>query len=252
VRVTTGRVAAAVRAHVGDRKGADWLPAAAPPATEVVVPGVPGGSGRRRLLVAVPGDADARIRMWVMTPEGSFAPEGRDTLDAPAQTVTPVDLERALSGKPGAVRLSSDRPIAVGFTAQLRADVAYGSATLPLGPGGVVADNRAGTVLLLTAPAGAATVRVAAVGGQGAAGTPQNVEIAAGRTVEVPVPVPAGGQNGFGVFVTPQAGSGPVHGARVLFAGKGDGRLFTVLPVVSAPLSVERPPVGDSLTSVIP
>ncbi|GAA2084894.1 DUF5719 family protein [Actinomadura alba] len=257
VRVTTGRVAAAVRIRVGDRKGVDWLPAAAPPATDVVVPGIPGGSGRRQLLVAVPGEADARVGMRVMTPDGSFAPEGRGTLDAPAQTVTPVDLERALSGKPAAIRLTSDRPIAVGFTVRQGADVAYGSATPPLGPGplasgGVVSGNRDDTVVLLTAPTGAASVRVSAVGAQGAAGSPQEVKIAAERTVQVPVPVPPGGQDGFGVLITPLPGSGPVYAARVLSTGKGSDKLLTILPVGPALVSVARPPVGDSLTSLIP
>jgi hypothetical protein len=282
VRVTTGRVAAAVRIRAGDRKGVDWLPAAAPPATDVVVPGIPGGSGRRQLLVAVPGEADARVGMRVMTPDGGFAPEGRGTLDAPAQTVTPVDLERALSGKPAGMRLTSDRPIVVGFIVQQGADVAYGSATVPLntvplnsgplnsgplnsgplnpgppnrgplGTGGAVSGNRDDTVVLLTAPAGAATVRVRAVGAQGAAGPPQDIKIAAERTVQVPVPVPPGGQDWFGVLITPLPGSGPVHAARVLATGKGSDKLLTILPVGPSLVSVAHPPVGDSLTSVIP
>jgi hypothetical protein len=252
VRVTTGRVAAAVRVRVGGKQGVDWVPVTAPPALGMVVPGVPGGSGRRQLLVAVPGEADAQVKVQVITSTGTFAPEGQDTLDAPAQTVTPLDLEQALSGKAAAIRLSSDRPIIAGFTADMGADVAYGAATEPLGGGGAVADNRSGAVVVLTAPEGGATVRVGAVTGQGAVGAPQEVTVAAGRTVEVPLKAPAGADKGFGALLTPRPGSGPVYAARVLSMRKGSDRLFTVLPVVPALTWVARPPVGDSLTSMIP
>jgi hypothetical protein len=252
VRVSTGRVSAAVRVHTGDKKGVDWVPQAAPPATHVLMPGIPSGSGSRQLLVAVPGEADAQVKIQVITPKGTFAPEGRDVLDAPAQTVTPVDLEQALSGKAAAVRLTSDRPITAGFVASRGADVAYGGATEALGGGGVVADNRSGTVMVLSAPDRAATLRLDTVTGQGAAGTPQVVKVAAGRTEEISVPVPAGGDKGFGVVLTPQPGSGPVYAARVLSSGKGDKLLFTILPVTPALTSIAQPPVRDSLTSLIP
>ncbi|HEV7934096.1 MAG TPA: DUF5719 family protein [Actinomadura sp.] len=252
VRVTTGRASAAVRVRVGDKKGVDWMPLASPPTREVVVPGLPAGGGPRQLLVGVPGGADAQVKIQVITPSGMFAPEGQDRIDAPAQTVTPVDLERALSGKPAAVRLSSDRPIIAGFIATVGADVAYGAATAPLGGGGVVADNREGTVVLLTAPTGAATVRLVTVTGQGPAGSPREVTVAAGRTLEVKVPAPQGGDRGFGILITPRPGSPAVYGARVLTSGKGDKRLCTVLPVMPAPTSVAQPPVAESLTSLIP
>lgn len=252
VRVTTGRASAAVRVRAGDKKGVDWMPLASPPAREVVVPGLPSGGGHRQLLVAVPDGADAQVKVQVITPTGMFAPEGQDRIDAPAQTVTPVDLEQALSGKPAAVRLSSDRPIIAGFTATVGADVAYGAATAPLGGGGVVSGNREGTVVLLTAPTGAARVWLGTVTAQGPAGAPQEVTVAAGRTIEVKVPVPQGGDEGFGVLVTPRPGSPAVYGARVLTSGKGDKRLCTVLPVGPAPISVAQPAVAESLTSLIP
>lgn len=258
VRATTGRVAAAVRARMGDGKGEDWLPVAGAPATSLTVPGVPGGPGGRRLLVAVPGQDDAHVRVQVLTATGSFAPEGQDTLVAPAGTVTPLALERALSGKAAAVRLVSDRPIVAGFTAERGDDVGYGAAASPLAEaGGVVADNRFGTSVLLTAPDRAATVRVTTVDGQGRAGGPQQVRIAAGRTVEVRPAAPAGAGSGedsdagFGVVIVPLPGSGPVHAARVMETGRDD-RLFTVLPVVPAVTTLLLPPVVDTQGALIP
>jgi hypothetical protein len=250
VRATTGRVAASVRIRAD--KGVDWVPLAPPPATSLVVPGIPGGAGSRRLLLAVPGEFDARVTVQAITANGMFAPQGQDTLDAPAQSVTPLELDHALAGKVAAVRLTSDRPITAGFSAQVGDDVAYGAAAPPLGPaGGVVADNRSGaSSVLLTAPKAAATVQVTAVTGEGAAGVPQTVKVTGGRTMEVRVGEPAGlAAKGFGIAITPQGGSGPVYAARVL---RGKGGQVTVLPIVPARTTVLLPAVDNSLTTVVP
>ena len=201
VRAGGGRVAASLRARIGEGKGIEWLPRAHPPAASLLVPGVPDGAGKRRLLVAVPGESDARIEVRVITTEGAYAPYGQDVLDAPAKTVTSVALDRALLGKAAAVRLTSDRPIVAGFAAERGADVAYGAATAPLaasGPG-IVADNRFDSALLLTAPDGPATVEVTTLSADGA-GSPREVAIPAGTTVrtELKAPAAAGDAGGSG------------------------------------------------------
>ncbi|MFG2002397.1 DUF5719 family protein [Spirillospora sp. NPDC048911] len=252
VRAATGRVAASVRVRIGKKKGIEWMPLSPAPATSLVVPGVPGGGGRRQLLVGVPGEQDARIRIQVITASGAFAPQGQDVLDAPAETVTPFDLDRALSGKAAAVRLVSDRPIVAGLSAQRGADVALGTATLPLGAsGGLVTDNRFSAYVQLTAPAAAATVRVTSVDAQGQ-GTPKDVPIGAGRTVEIKLAAPRPGDAGYGTLIVPRPGSGPVHAARTLSTGKGDKGLFTIMPIGPALGTVTLPPVGDSQTALIP
>jgi Family of unknown function (DUF5719) len=253
VQVTTGRVAAAVRVRMGKQKGVDWLPVAAPAAPRLVVPGVPAGGGRRQLLVAVPGEADARIKIQVITPAGAFAPQGQDTLDAPAGTVTPVDLEGALSGKAAAVRLVADQPIVAGLAVAQGDDVAYGAATPPLradadGAAGAVADNRDVSAVLLTAPDGPATVKLVALTAQGAAKDPYIAKVEGARTLEVRLAAPSGATGGFGVVVVPQPGSGPVYASRVLTMNK----LITIVPVVPAPTTIPFPPVAGSLTSLIP
>ncbi|MEO5878273.1 MAG: DUF5719 family protein, partial [Streptosporangiaceae bacterium] len=242
VSVTTGRVAAAVREDLGG-KGVDWVPVTTAPATRVVLPGIPGGNGSRTLMVGVPGETDAHVKVQVITASGAFAPEGQDTIEAPATTVSTADLEGGLSGKAGAVLLTSDQPIVAGFVAT-GDDVSFGAATLPLTGGGGSADARDGSSLVLTAPQAAARVRVTPVTAQGA-GTPADVEVGAGRTLEVP-------QSQDGVLIQPLPGSGPVHAARVMLAKAGDDRLVTVLPIVSSPGTVRLPPVLDSLGFLLP
>ena len=69
VHVRSGRVAAAVRDQQLDGltpRGADWLPSAAPPALNQVIPGVVAGAGERRLQVVAPG----RVRRHRQAPAG--------------------------------------------------------------------------------------------------------------------------------------------------------------------------------------
>lgn len=256
VRTTSGRVAASLRARAGEEKGIEWLPRSPGPAASVLVPGVPAGSGERRLLVGVPGEADARIRVQVITSGGAFAPQGQDVLDAPAETVTSVPLDGALSGKAAAVRLVSDRPILAGFAATRGADIAYGTATPPLTPAepGVVADNRFGSSLVLTAPSGAATVRVITMDAAGRSPA-RDVGIPAGRTVETRLTAPgkdAKDGTAYGAVILPKPGSAPVYASRTLSKGKGDGYLFTVLPIVPAPATLRLPGTADSQTVLTP
>lgn len=250
VRVGAGRVAAAVRVRAGEGKGVDWEPAAPAPARALVVPGVFGGGGGRSLLVAVPGEADARVRVQVISSNGAFAPQGQDLLLAPAGTVTPVDLGSALSGKPAAVRLTSDRPIVAGLMTERDSDVAYGTAAPPItiGAMGMVADNRLDATLVITAPQAAATVRVTPMTGSGPSAPPQDAKIGAGRTVEIKVTAPSGAAGGYGLMIGLLPGSGPVHVARLLSTKEQ----ITLLPVVPALTTVRLPPVGDSQTALIP
>ncbi|WP_106397576.1 DUF5719 family protein [Actinocorallia populi] len=241
VTATTGRVAAAVRTDLGSR-GADWVPASAGPARALVLPGVPPGGGRRTLYVGAPGEADARVRIKVVTEDGVFAPEGQDTLEVPADTVMSLDLETSLGGRAAAVVLTSGRELVAGLQAGGE-EVSYGAAAAPLGEGSTVAGSQKGSTLLLTAPEAAAVVRVTPLDKAGP-GTAQEVRLAAGRTVEVPVDAAA-------VRVEPLAGSGPVYGARFRVVKSGRSRTATLLVLGPDPASVRLPAVGGSLTAVL-
>ncbi|MDX6744611.1 DUF5719 family protein [Actinocorallia sp. A-T 12471] len=255
VTATSGRVAAAVRADVGAR-GADWATPTAEPALRAIVPGVPGGSGKRTLYVGAPGGSDARVTIRAITAEGAFVPEGQDVLDVPARTVIPLDLESSLGGRPATIELTSNRKIVAGF-ASGGYDLALGGAGIPLDGGtsalGAVVPasgssgakkSREAARIVLTAPEKDAVVRVVPLTASGP-GTPTEVKIPAGRTVEVPLTEGA-------VRVTPLAGSGPVYGARLLSLKAGQREQLTVRTLFPAPLEIVLPPVSGSLTSVVP
>jgi hypothetical protein len=239
VRAANGRIAGAVR--VQRKKGADWLPATVP-GTSVVVPGVPAGNGRRRLLVAVPGRDEATVSVQGIAKNGVFAPTGQRNLEAPALAVTPFDL--GLGGKSAALRLVSTKPIVAALVADEGDDFAVTAATPPLArPGyvGLVADDRDKTTLLLTAPGSAAPVRLTQVMAQGPIGTPQDVNVPAGRTIEVVLPPPAG-RDAYGLSIVPRQGSGPVYAARLLKIKKQG---ITLLPVAPARTTALLPHVTD-------
>jgi hypothetical protein len=224
--------------RVQRNKGADWLPATTP-STRLVLPGVPPGGGGRRLLVAVPGRDVAGVGVQVMSPDGTFALAGQQTIQASALAVTPFDL--GLGGKAAGLRLVADRPVVAALVADQGDDFAVTAATAALGQGGVVADDRATTTLLLTAPERAAVVRVTQVVAQGLTGTTQDVNVPSGRTVEMSMPPPAGA-DGCGLTIVPRPGTGPVYAARLM---KIKGQGITLLPVAPARTSALLPPVVD-------
>jgi Family of unknown function (DUF5719) len=240
VHAMTGRISAAVR--VDRKKGADWLPATAP-SRRVVVPGVPSGGGRRRLLIAVPGQDEARVTVQGMAPDGTFAPVGERSLDATALAVTPFDL--GFGGKSTALRLVANRPIVAALVAEKGDDFGVTAAVPPLGTvdAGLVADNRDTTTLLLSAPPEhAAAVRLTQLAAQGPAAPAKDVAVPAGHTVEVALPPPAAGDD-YGLTIAPRPGSGPVYAARLLEVKK---KGFTLLPIAPARITAALPPVADS------
>lgn len=239
VHAASGRVSASVLVHRG--KGSEWLPAVRP-ATHLVVPGVPSGSGGRRLLVTVPGRDEATVRVDVMTPDGTFAPGGQHTLQAAALAVTPLDL--GIGGKPAGIRLVANHPIIAALVADQDDDFAVTGAVDPLGDGidgGVVADARDTTTLLFSAPEGAAVVRVTQIAARGVVGTPKDVSVPAGRTVSLTMPHSPDG-DAYALSVVPRPGSGPVYAARLLKIKKHG---ITVLPIPPARTSVLLPHVED-------
>ncbi|GII75408.1 hypothetical protein Sru01_03900 [Sphaerisporangium rufum] len=258
VRTVSGRVAAAVRAVLGKGEGTDWLPAAAEPATTVVVPGIPGGGGKRELYVAAPGAADTVVRIKALTADGFYAMKNRETAEVPAGSAVSLDLSTGIGGQPSAVVLTADVPIVAGLMATgtgVRPDVAFSAGAVPIDVGSVVADNRGGkktsSRLILSAPAAAGKVRVQAVPERGAAPPPVEVPVPAGRTAEVKLAAPAGGGD-FAVVVLPLPGSGPVYGGRVLDERAPGGLLLTAQPLARARTFALVPPVVESPAAVLP
>jgi len=257
VQVRVGRLSAAITetdVFGFEPRGTDWIPEAAPPGTELVVPGVPAvGKARKsqvRLDLVAPDEA-AVVTLSLVTPEGTFTPQGADVIDVPAAGVASVDLTEALRGDPAAIVISSDAPVTAGARVELRnpdifGDVLFLAAAGALDAPAVVPDNRTSadlqTRLILTAPEAAASAVVKGFSG-GREWTAGRVELAAGTTQVVTVVPPkneAKRVDSYGLVVTP-GGEGPIYGVRMLDEEGPRGPLVTSFPLSTARLLAEVP-----------
>jgi len=258
VQTTAGQVAASV--WQGGASGGAWLPQAAAPATTLVIPGLTVASSAAKLFVVVPGSTDAQVKVVAYTPAGAVPQFPSAPVDASAGAATPVSLN-SLGAAAAGLRLTSNVPIVAGVLVPGTGMGAFTTAVPPVTEQGVVAGNpsaRGVTVgLLLTAPSAAARASISVIGPDGTVTTPPgggSVTIAAGHTLAVAVPRPAGTREPFAIVVTPQAGSGPLYAVRAVTSGTGglSAPVTSLLPVPSALASIDLPPAENSYTAVMP
>jgi hypothetical protein len=246
---TTGRVAAAVWEGTSATSGI-WLPEAAAPSTSVIIPGLSAASSASRLFVAVPGGANASIAVKALAPQGRFSPLGSTPLSAPGNAASEFALN-SLGAGAAALELTSSVPITAAVLVPGVGPGAATSAAAPVTQQGVVAGNPAGggytTSVLLSAPSRAAMVAVTTIPAE-SAGT-ADVTVAEGHTVSVAVPIPKVARGTFAIVLTPLAGSGPLYAARVVTSG---GSVVSIIPVTSAPTTIDLPAVRPTYTAILP
>ncbi|MGW8064537.1 DUF5719 family protein [Streptomyces ziwulingensis] len=235
VGVRSGRVGAAVQA-LDDKTGGDWLTAAAAPAGDLVLPGIPKDATAVRLVLFTPGGTDADLKVRLASPSGLITPAGNETVRVKAGMTTGVDLGEATRGEAGSLVLTPTGR-AVPVVAAVRVvrgkggeqESAFIPATGPVGARATSADNRArSTTLSLTAPGEAAQVRVtASAGTEGGTAATETYTIKGGTTQDVAAPVPAGLEGTYALTVETVSG-GPVYASRTLTGQDDDVASFTV------------------------
>jgi hypothetical protein len=257
VTTSVGQVVAALQETSSASQPGAWLPAAQPPATSQVLPGLPGTPGGRELYIAVPGEGNAQIKVTAVTERGSYQPTGGSGIDLPGGSAVAVALP-SLGGIPAAIQISSSVPVTASMSAPGGAAGGPGAFTAAVGPvqeQGVIAGNPASggsSELVLSAPRTAAQVQVSELTATGQAGISfGTVQLGAGHSAVVSLPTPKqGGRPApFAVVITPTAGSGPVYAGRVVSA---NGSVRSILPVVSALAWVPLPAVHNSVTTALP
>lgn len=200
VRVTSseGRVAAFLRQRVWGAArplGTDWLSASVAPATDLVVPGVPDGAGRRTLVVGNPGERTAVVKIDVLGDSGATSVVGADTIEVPAGTSRAVDLSAGLGGAASGLHLAADQPVTAGLIAdsggsENAVDPADVGAADPLPPEGVwplSLVKSATAVVAFTNPETSGVSATVTVG-SGATGPETTVKIPAQSTVTFALP----------------------------------------------------------------
>ncbi|MFG3080937.1 DUF5719 family protein [Streptomyces parvulus] len=235
VGVRSGRVGAAVQA-LDDKTGGDWLTAAADPAADLVLPGIPKDATAVRLVLFTPGGTDADMKVRLASPSGLITPAGHETVHVKAGMTTGVDLGAVTRGEAGSLVLTPTDG-AVPVVAAVRVvrgkggeqESAFIPASDPVGARATAVDNRAkSTTLALTAAGEGAEVRVtASAGSEGGTPATKTYTVKAGTTQNVEAPVPAGLKGGYALTVETVSG-GPVHASRTLTGSDDDVASFTV------------------------
>ncbi|MEF9883271.1 DUF5719 family protein [Streptomyces sp. P9-A4] len=256
VSTRSGRIGAAIAA-ADEKLGSDWLPAAADPASSVVLPGIPGDATSVRLVAFVPGDDDADLKVQLATTSGTIVPAGTDTLHVKSGMTAFVDLPGLTRGSAGSLLLTpSDPKKPTPVVAALRVvrgkgadtEIAFLPATAPVVARATVADNRAkGSTLSLTAPGAAAQVKITASAGSGG-GTPvsRTVTVKAGTTQAITDLVPEGLKGSYALTVEPVSG-GKVYASRTLALPLDGTPMFTIQTFVDDRGTVEVPAARQDL-----
>ncbi|HEU5033974.1 MAG TPA: DUF5719 family protein [Mycobacteriales bacterium] len=259
VHANSGRITAEVRdvrTTAARPAGLDWIPPTRPPARTLVVPGIPAGAGQRRLVVANPGSTDATVTLHLLTASGNFAPAGHPSVVVRAGRTTDVDLTSSLGGQPGAVALSSDQPVTAAAVSQSSTSLRRGFpeiqwhvAGTPLRGPAVLPDNnppfRSVSRIYLTAPNGAAQVRLTAMTGKSTV-----LRVPAGRTITVD-PVQSLGVVATGPLLLQPVGGAEAYVSRTLYAPGAHGPLTTAEQPTSLPASLRLPPAVADLRAGI-
>jgi hypothetical protein len=256
VHTSSGRVAADV-SEGGSAHGrtTNWLPSAAEPSTQLVIPGVPPSSHAAELFLTVPGTADAKVNVLAITPQGQYRPFGSQPVDLPGQSASSMTLT-PLGGTAAAVAITANVPVTATVLVPGTGVGAFTTATAPISEQAVVAGNISGSgfaaSVVLSAPAGAARVRLTEISASTGSAASRVISVLAGHTLMVPVAPPSGAKRGvaFAVVITPLAGSGPLYAARV--ETQDQSTVVSIIPAASALTTISLPPVRDSYDAINP
>lgn len=280
VRTSTGRVAASLLAEHSSG-GTDWVNPTSEPAQEAIVPGVPGGEGVRRLMLAAPGDDPVTARVHVLTEEpaddeedgdddgnGTGSPGDPYTVHVPPAASAWLSLESALAEEPGTVVVEADGEVVAGVVSEFDdgSETAYSSAVdpldRPLDTTAVLPDvpRDSETEVVVGAVGSDSSIVATPVGADGDQGDAVKLTVPAGTTqvfgtdpddedVAWEPPPGIGAGEGYAVRLDlVDDDSGPVHVGRVLRTDNGVG----AAPVRPAPVEVPLPVVRDSLVGLTP
>ncbi|GAB2791153.1 DUF5719 family protein [Streptomyces chlorus] len=236
VVVRSGRVGAAVQA-LDNSLGGDWLAASADPAGSLVLPGIPKDATAVRLVVFTPGNVDADLKVQLASPSGLITPAGNETVHVKGGMTTAVDLGDVTRGEAGSLVLTpTDRSVPVVAAVRVlrgkgdNQESAFVPAAREVGLRATSVDNTAkGSTLAVTAPEGAAKVKVTvSAGTEGGTSATETYTIKAGTTQNIEVPVPDDVKGTYALTVEPESDDAPVYASRTLTAPDDGVPAFTV------------------------
>lgn len=195
VTVSRGRLASWTVDRVaplgGDDRAEAYLPPAAAPATDQLVPGVGRGPGERILVLANAGDAQAQVEIQAVTPESEFAPNDLAPVQVPPGSSVAVDLSGFL-GSPAAsdvlgLRLRSAQPVTGVVRTRVGSRMTHAVATTPLQERGALVLDAGAKRLVLAGVEETDEVQVLQRAADGRALPERRVQVLPGRGARVPL-----------------------------------------------------------------
>ncbi|BBA97694.1 putative secreted protein [Actinacidiphila reveromycinica] len=257
----SGRVGAAVQS-TDAKAGTDWLPAAAQPSGDLVMPGIPADATDVRLIAYAPGSDDADLTLKLATSSGTITPADHETLHVKSGMTAAVDLGDVTRGDAGSLIVgSSSAHAAVPVVAGLRVtrgkgsdqEIAFLPATAPIDREASVADNRSkGSTLGLTATGKDVSVKItSSAGSTGGTAVSRTVTVKAGTTVSMAPPQPSGLKGSYAVTVQRLSG-GRLYASRMLALPLDGVPMFTIQPMPDDQGLVEVPLAGADLRVLEP
>ncbi len=196
VLVSRGRLGVHVVDQVdeigGGTRSRDWLPSQSEPDTSAYLLGLGGKSGDRTLVVANPGDSEARVSLKVITKESEFAPADLDEIRvAPGSTET-VDLtellaDRTTRGATG-LRLDATRPVTAGLRTLAAGDLSHAVAGARIESRAALAMPRGPSRLVLGGADSAGVATYAVTDELGEEIARERVELAPGVGIRIKLP----------------------------------------------------------------
>ena len=155
-------------------------------ATQVVVPGIPGGA-TVNVLITNPATVRVQANVDALTSQGRVPLAGANPVTIEAGSTASVDVTSALSTDPTALLVTSDQPVAASALVSHASDTATSSGVLPNQSGGVDGFGvaPANSQLLISNPSSNDSQATVTTGSPSAA---QTLPVPAGATVAVTVP----------------------------------------------------------------
>src|SRR3984885_2182716 len=185
VRTSIGRVAADVSESSSHGGTASWVTSTAAPSTKLVIPGVPPSGSAAGLYIVVPGNANARINVLAITPQGQHRPFGTQSIDLPGGSASYVPLTPL--GGTAALELTANVPVTAAVLVPGTGLGAFTVATAPIAEQAVWAGNTTssgfGATVVLSAPAGQARVRLTELAETPGVTSTQIVTVPSGHTL---------------------------------------------------------------------
>lgn len=195
VTVSRGRLASWIVDRVvpvgGDDRAETWLPPAAAPGTDLVMPGVGRGGGERILALANTGGSQATVEVRAVTPDGEFVPQGLPPVQvAPGATVT-VDVSRFLRSPAAAglmaFRLESSEPVTAALRTRAAGRMTHAVTTPGLRQRGALLVDAGPKRLVLAGAQDGGEVRILQRAADGRALRKRRVQVLPDRGARVPL-----------------------------------------------------------------